>query len=129
MNELSASVMDVLGGRVSVRDSGGDGPVVVFVHGALVDGRLWDGVWPAVAQAGYRCVVPDLPLGAHRIALDPDADRSRWGRRGESRVSSGLLARNEQLSWATTLEARSARSSRPMIPTWSTASCSARPTP
>jgi pimeloyl-ACP methyl ester carboxylesterase len=79
MNVLTTSVIDVPGGRVSVRDSGGDGQLVLFVHGALVDGRLWDAVWPAVAAAGYRCALPDLPLGAHRIALDLDADRSPLG--------------------------------------------------
>ncbi len=79
MNALTPSVIDVPGGRVSVRDSGGEGPLVVFVHGALVDGRLWDAVWPTVAAGGYRCVLPDLPLGAHRIALDANADRSPLG--------------------------------------------------
>lgn len=79
MNALTASVVDLPGGAVAVRDSGGDGPLVLFVHGVLVDGRLWDGVWPAVAAAGYRCVLPDLPLGAHRLALDPGADRTPLG--------------------------------------------------
>ena len=79
MSTLTASVVDLPGGAVAVRDSGGDGPLVVFVHGVLVDGRLWDGVWPAVAAAGYRCVLPNLPLGAHRHALDPGADRTPLG--------------------------------------------------
>jgi pimeloyl-ACP methyl ester carboxylesterase len=90
MNEPTTSVIDVTGGRLAVRDSGGDGPLVLFIHGALVDSRLWDGVWPAVAQAGYRCLLPDLPLGAHRVALDADADRSPMGQ--AHRIAS-LIAR------------------------------------
>ncbi len=88
MNDPTTSLIDVPGGRVSVRDSGGEGPLVVFVHGALVDGRLWDAVWPAVAAAGYRCVMPDLPLGAHRVPLDADADRSPLG---QARRIAGLI--------------------------------------
>ena len=29
---------------MELRDTGGDGPPVVFLHGALVDGTLWDAV-------------------------------------------------------------------------------------
>ncbi len=79
MNDLATSTIDLPGGAVEIRDSGGDGPLVVFVHGFFVDGRLWDEVWPAVAAAGYRCVMPNLPLGAHRLPLDEDADRSPTG--------------------------------------------------
>src|SRR5919112_553033 len=47
------------------------GPVVLFVHGLLVDGSLWRKV---VAELdGFRCVVPTLPLGSHRT---PARDRS-----------------------------------------------------
>jgi pimeloyl-ACP methyl ester carboxylesterase len=45
----------------------------------LVDGRLWDDVWPGVAAAGYRCVLPNLPLGAHRHPLQDGADRTPAG--------------------------------------------------
>jgi pimeloyl-ACP methyl ester carboxylesterase len=79
MNDAEERIIDLPGGAVRVRDSGGDGPLVVFVHGILVDGRLWDEVWPSVAAAGYRCLIPDLPLGAHRLPLDADADRSPTG--------------------------------------------------
>lgn len=37
---------------------------VVFVHGILVDGRLWDAVASRVAAAGMQAHVPDWPLGA-----------------------------------------------------------------
>lgn len=48
-------------------------PPVVFVHGALVDSRLWDAVATDLAARGFRCLQPDLPLGAHRI---PVGDRT-----------------------------------------------------
>jgi pimeloyl-ACP methyl ester carboxylesterase len=62
-------------GTVRYRDSSSGAPVV-FVHGALVDGRLWD---PVVERLDRRCVVPDLPLGAHRVAMRPDADLTPAG--------------------------------------------------
>jgi pimeloyl-ACP methyl ester carboxylesterase len=58
-------------GPVRVRETG-EGPPVVFLHGVLVDGRLWDGVVARLAPAGVRCIQPDLPLGAHRLAM-PEA--------------------------------------------------------
>jgi pimeloyl-ACP methyl ester carboxylesterase len=61
-------------GPVRVRQTAErSGPVVLAVHGLLVDGRLWDGVVGALGP-GVRAVVPDLPLGAHRRAVP---DRSR----------------------------------------------------
>lgn len=51
----------------------GTGPPVVFVHGLLVNGDLWRKVVPIVAGAGYRCLVPDWPLGAHCVPV-PRAD-------------------------------------------------------
>ena len=64
--------VEVTQGTVRVAEQG-TGPVVVFVHGALVDGRLWSPVVERLA-ADARCVVPDLPLGSHRRAMKPDAD-------------------------------------------------------
>ena len=56
----------------------GQGPPVVFVHGLLVNADLWRAVVPPVAQAGYRCIAPDWPLGAHQLAV-PHADLSPPG--------------------------------------------------
>jgi len=53
----------------------GSGRPVVFLHGLLVNGDLWRKVVPALAD-GYRCIVPDLPLGSHEIPLPADADLS-----------------------------------------------------
>ncbi|MFJ7219883.1 alpha/beta fold hydrolase [Amycolatopsis sp. NPDC098790] len=61
-------------GTVEYTDTGGPGPVVVFVHGLLMDGTLWDTT--VAALPGHRCVVPTLPLGAHRHPMRPDADLS-----------------------------------------------------
>lgn len=59
-------------GTIRYRDIGTGAPVL-FVHGLLVDGRLWAQVVPLLG-AGIRCIVPDLPLGAHTRAMSPDAD-------------------------------------------------------
>ena len=48
-------------------------PPVVFVHGALVDSRLWTVVANQLAEQGFRCILPNWPLGAHTIAVN---DRS-----------------------------------------------------
>jgi pimeloyl-ACP methyl ester carboxylesterase len=64
-------------------------PPVVFVHGLLVNGELWTGVADALAAQGIRSYAPDLPLGAHPIALSPDADVSP---RGVARLIEEFLA-------------------------------------
>jgi pimeloyl-ACP methyl ester carboxylesterase len=64
-------------GKIRYRDAG-DGKPLVFVHGLLVDGLLWRKVTPLL-DGEFRCIVPDWPLGSHRIALAPSADRSPRG--------------------------------------------------
>jgi pimeloyl-ACP methyl ester carboxylesterase len=64
-------------GTIRYRDSG-DGKPLVFVHGLLVDGLLWRKVTPLLEDE-FRCIVPDWPLGSHRSALAPSADRSPRG--------------------------------------------------
>ncbi|HZL48827.1 MAG TPA: alpha/beta hydrolase [Solirubrobacteraceae bacterium] len=64
-------------GRIRYRDTGAGRPIV-FVHGLLVNGQLWRKVTPLL-EGEFRCVVPDWPLGSHRIALAPSADRSPRG--------------------------------------------------
>jgi pimeloyl-ACP methyl ester carboxylesterase len=61
-------------GTIHYRDTG-EGPPVVFLHGLLVDGEVWRKVTPLL-QGAARSIVPDLPLGSHRIALNADADLS-----------------------------------------------------
>ena len=55
----------------------GEGRPVVFVHGLLVDGRLWDTV--AAQLRGVRAIVPDWPLGSHQVAMSRKADLSPRG--------------------------------------------------
>lgn len=54
-------------------------PPVMFVHGALVDGRLWAQVADGLARQGFRCIVPTWPLGAHTIPVNDGADLSPPG--------------------------------------------------
>ena len=59
-------------GIIRYREAG-SGPTIVFVHGFLVDGRLWDGVVDALSDR-YRCIAPHWPMGAQQVAMAPDAD-------------------------------------------------------
>lgn len=62
-------------GTVRYRERG-EGEPVVFAHGLLMNGDLWRNVVPTLAEAGYRCITPDLPLGSHLPAMTPAADLS-----------------------------------------------------
>lgn len=64
-------------GRIRYREAGSGKPIV-FVHGFLVDGRLWDGVVDEL-RGRYRCIAPDWPIAAHQIAMNPEADLSPPG--------------------------------------------------
>jgi pimeloyl-ACP methyl ester carboxylesterase len=65
-------------GTVRYRAAGDEGPPIVFVHGYLVDGRLWDGVVDRLSDR-FRCFAPDWPIGAQQVAMDPAADLSPPG--------------------------------------------------
>jgi pimeloyl-ACP methyl ester carboxylesterase len=65
-------------GTIEYTDTGGGGPVIVLLHGLLMDATLWDEVTAALAP-GHRCVAPTLPLGAHRRAMKAGADLSLPG--------------------------------------------------
>jgi pimeloyl-ACP methyl ester carboxylesterase len=64
-------------GTIAYRERG-DGPVLLFIHGLFVNGDHWRKVVPLLADR-YRCVTPDLPLGAHAHPLPPDANRTAPG--------------------------------------------------
>ena len=53
-------------------DTGGDGPVVVLLHGVLMSGSLWDEIVDGLRDR-YRCIVLELPFGAHRTPMPDDA--------------------------------------------------------
>jgi pimeloyl-ACP methyl ester carboxylesterase len=63
--------LDLSGGSIRYHDVG-TGPVLVFVHGFLVNANLWRKVVARLAP-DYRCIVLDLPLAAHVLPLAPDA--------------------------------------------------------
>ena len=69
--------IELSAGRIRYREAG-EGKPVVFVHGFLVDGRLWDGVVDRLSDR-CRCIAPDWPIGAQQIAMNPDADLSPPG--------------------------------------------------
>ncbi len=64
-------------GTIRYRESGAGRPAL-FLHGLLVDGRLWRKVVPRL-EGEMRCIVPDLPLGSHRVPMSRDADLSPPG--------------------------------------------------
>ncbi len=70
--------IELTAGTIEYEDTGGEGPVLVLLGGLVMDGSVWD---PLVAdlRRDHRCVVPTLPLGAHRKAMRRDADLSLQG--------------------------------------------------
>jgi pimeloyl-ACP methyl ester carboxylesterase len=67
--------IELTAGTIEYADTGGDGSIVVLLHGAMMNGSLWRHV-VAELRAGHRCVVPELPLGGHRRPMRPGADLS-----------------------------------------------------
>jgi pimeloyl-ACP methyl ester carboxylesterase len=56
----------------------GRGQPIVFVHGLLVDNKLWQPIVAELSQ-GLRCIAPNWPLGAHAVPMAPTADLSVMG--------------------------------------------------
>jgi pimeloyl-ACP methyl ester carboxylesterase len=54
-------------------------PPVLFIHGILVDERLWDHVAEGLARKGFRCILPTWPLGSHTVPVNEGADLSPHG--------------------------------------------------
>ncbi|MGK2955885.1 MAG: alpha/beta fold hydrolase [Solirubrobacterales bacterium] len=67
-----AKELDLPGGKVRYHDVG-SGPVLVFVHGLLVNANLWRKVVERLSS-DFRCIVFDLPIGSHLVPLDSDTD-------------------------------------------------------
>jgi pimeloyl-ACP methyl ester carboxylesterase len=70
--------IELSAGTVEYVDTGGAGPVVLMLHGLMLDAWLWEDVIADLA-ADHRCIAPTLPLGAHRHAMRADADLSLPG--------------------------------------------------
>jgi pimeloyl-ACP methyl ester carboxylesterase len=76
------AVADLPQGKITYRFAGpatSSRPPVVFVHGLLVDARLWDPVATRLAAEGIRSYAPTLPLGSHQTPMNADADLSPQG--------------------------------------------------
>jgi pimeloyl-ACP methyl ester carboxylesterase len=70
----AAQTLDLGGGRRIRAHVTGEGPPIVFVHGALVNANLWRKVVPRLG--GYTRVTLDLPLGSHLDPMPKEADLS-----------------------------------------------------
>ena len=64
-------------GTVHYRESGAGAPVV-FLHGWLMGARLWDPV-VHLLEDEFRCLVPELPFGAHPVPMRTGADLTAAG--------------------------------------------------
>src|SRR3954464_9717249 len=81
--------IELTAGTIDYEDTGGDGPVVVLLHGLAMDGSLWRHV-VADLRPAPRSGGPPLPFGAHRRPMRPDADLSLAG---HARLIAELLER------------------------------------
>jgi pimeloyl-ACP methyl ester carboxylesterase len=70
--------VELSSGTIEYEDTGGSGPVVVLVHGLIMDGSVWRHVIDDL-RPDFRCVAPTLPLGGHRHPVHADADLSMRG--------------------------------------------------
>jgi len=64
-------------GTVHYRETGAGAPVV-FLHGWLMGARLWDPV-VHLLEDEFRCLVPELPFGAHPVPMRTGADLTTTG--------------------------------------------------
>jgi pimeloyl-ACP methyl ester carboxylesterase len=74
-----ARELELNGARIRAHVKG-EGPALVFAHGALVNANLWRKVIERLA-GDFRCVALDLPLGSHLVPV-PDADLTPPGLAG-----------------------------------------------
>jgi pimeloyl-ACP methyl ester carboxylesterase len=70
--------LELSGGTIEYEDTGGAGPTVVLLHGVVMNGTLWRRV-VADLRTDHRCLIPNLPLGAHGLPMREDADLSLRG--------------------------------------------------
>lgn len=69
--------IELSSGPIEYVDTGGEGPVLVFTHGMPMTPTQWRKVVPLLG--GYRCILPTLPLGGHRLPMSPEADLTQFG--------------------------------------------------
>jgi len=76
-------------GTIHYRQAGpDDGRPVVFVHGYLMAGDLWQDVAERLAERGLRALMPTWPLGSQPEPMRPGADLTP---RGVAAIVAGLL--------------------------------------
>jgi hypothetical protein len=99
-------------GTIEYSDTGGDRPVLVLLHGLMMDASLWDGPM-ADLSADHRCVAPTLPLGAHRHAMRAGADLPLPG---IARLAAEFLGRLNTVQQANPARISITRRAREYIP-------------
>lgn len=77
MNASTNKSATLAQGTVTYRDMG-TGPVIILVHGLFLSGTIWDKTIERLTSH-RRCIVPELPLGAHKVPLNRQADLSLAG--------------------------------------------------
>lgn len=65
-------------GPVHYREAGSGEHAIVFVHGYLMGGDLWDEVTERLSGE-FRCLAPTWPMGAHREPMRPGTDLTPHG--------------------------------------------------
>ena len=66
--------VDVAAGTIEYREEGDpSGPPVVLLHGLLMNDAQWNLALPLL-PAGFRYLLPVLPMGGHRIPMRTQAD-------------------------------------------------------
>jgi pimeloyl-ACP methyl ester carboxylesterase len=66
--------VDVTAGTIEYREEGDpNGPPVVLLHGLLMNDAQWNLALPLL-PAGFRYLLPILPMGGHRIPMRADAE-------------------------------------------------------
>jgi pimeloyl-ACP methyl ester carboxylesterase len=78
MEMTQMHLVELSAGPIEYEDTQGPGPVVVLLHGIAMNGSVWRHV-VAELRSDFRCVVPTLPLGGHRLPVKPEFDLSPAG--------------------------------------------------
>ncbi|KOU62712.1 alpha/beta hydrolase [Streptomyces sp. MMG1533] len=60
--------IELSAGNIAYEDTGGDGPVVVLLHGLVHDATVWRKV-VAELRPDHRVIAPTLPYGSHRTPM------------------------------------------------------------
>lgn len=72
------SEIELSAGAIEYEDTAGPGPIVLLLHGLIMNSSLWRHV-VCELRTDHRCLVPTMPLGSHRRPMRADADLSPRG--------------------------------------------------